>query len=432
MSREIINQAYNAWSSASSLRRRRQRYKRYTYGDQWSDIVDDVNGKLCIEEDLIRRSGKRPIINNLIRQLVKTIVGRFRAEYADVYSEPKLRAVAERNALSEIDSRMLEEFLISGCAVQRISLEERFGSRRLWIDNVDFRRFFVNPFKDPRGWDIDLVGMLHDLSFPELASRFARGSRARAEVLRELYSGVASPQSTSVNIFEAGADTDFFTPSDAGKCRVIELWTLDSHSLTAGDELAYRFRWHCRWLAPDGTVLEEYDSPYGHASHPFAIKFYPLTDGEVHSFVEDVIEQQRSINRMLVLIDRMIASSAKGVLLFPMDQMVEGMTWRDICERWAQADGVIPVSGRGDHLPQQVMSNPGDTGAYQYLQLQMKLFEGISGVGESLSGTASMSARGAALYESQVKNATIALGDIFETFASFMLARNEKALASGV
>ena len=78
------------------------------------------------------------------------------------------------------------------------------------------------------------------------------------------------------------------------------------------------------------------------------------------------------------------------------------------------------------------MSNPGNSGAYQFLQLQMKLFEDISGVSESLSGRGASGARGAELYESQVRNATIALGDIFETFVSFLNARNEKAVTSGI
>lgn len=76
----ILTQAYEAWSSASALRSRRLRYKRYTYGDQWSDIVSDSSGKLHVERDLIEQTGNRPIINNLIRQLVKTIVGRFRSD----------------------------------------------------------------------------------------------------------------------------------------------------------------------------------------------------------------------------------------------------------------------------------------------------------------------------------------------------------------
>ncbi len=432
MSKEIIRQAYEAWSNAADMRARRQRCKRYTYGDQWSDIVKDSKGRLRRESEIVAESGKIPLINNLIRQLVKTVVGRYRTAAAEdgVYELPSIANIAAENALAELDSRLLEEFLISGTAVQRISDEERFGRRGIWVDNVDFHRFFVNTFSDPRGWDINLTGMLHDMSFPELAARFCNGSSRRAAALRELYSSDETPAFTPDTLGLPGADIDFFRPRKSGMCRVIEVWTLDAGSLTDGEDVAFRFRWHCRWLAPDGTVLSEYDSPFGHGTHPFAIKFYPLTDGEVHSFVEDVIDQQRSINRMVVLIDKIMATSAKGVLLFPQKQLPKDFSWQEVCRRWAQSDGVIPISGNGEYLPQQVVTNAGNSGAYQLLELQLKLFEETAGVGDALTGRSTTGARGAELFEAQVKNATIALADIFDTFASFTTARNEKALTA--
>ena len=83
MEKEILKSAYRAWSAAGDLRRRRARYKRYTYGDQWSDLVRDSRGRLVTERDQLTASGKRPMINNLIRQLVKTIVGRYRTQAAE-------------------------------------------------------------------------------------------------------------------------------------------------------------------------------------------------------------------------------------------------------------------------------------------------------------------------------------------------------------
>lgn len=429
MSKEIIHQVYNAWNSAADMRARRDRCKRYTYGDQWSDLVRDSRGRLRRESEIVAESGKSPLINNLIRQLVKTVVGRYRTIAAEegFYSLAPIKALAGANALPELDSRLLEEFLISGCAIQRICEEERFGHQGVWIDNVDFRRFIVNAFSDPRGWDINMVGMLHDMSFPELAARFSRGSAKRAAALRELYRPDASSAFIPDTVGLPGADIDFFRSRTPGMCRVIELWTLDAGSITEGDSLHYRFKWHCRWLAPDGTVLSEYNSPFAHGSHPFAVKFYPLTDGEVHSFVEDVIDQQRSINRMVVLIDKIMATSAKGVLLFPQKQLVKDFSWQDVCNRWAQSDGVIPISGNGEYLPQQVVTNAGNSGAYQLLELQLRLFEETAGVGDALSGRGSSGVRGAELFDAQVKNATIALADIFDTFSAFTAQRNEKA-----
>ncbi len=427
--KRILEAAYKAWSAASALRSRRERYKNYTYGAQWCDLVTDSNGRTVTEETLLLETGAKPLSNNLIRQLVKTVVGRYRTQAAEagVYKSDDIAEIARRNALAELDSRMLEEFLISGCAIQRIVDERRWGGCGVWIDNVDPRRFFVNAFHDPRGWDIDLVGMLHDMTFPELVNRFGGGSKSRIDEFHSIYSVTDNGYGGAIAVGEPADAEDFFNTSVPERCRVIEVWTFDCRD-SVDNEGQLDFIWHCRWLAPDGTLLCEYDSPYSHGSHPFVVKFYPLTDGEVHSFVEDVVDQQRYINRLIVMIDKMMTTSAKGVLLFPEDQMVKNMTWPEITKVWARSDGVIPISGKGAFLPQQVVTDTSGNGAYQLLDMQLKLFEDISGVGDALLGRTQGTARGVEMFDTQVRNATIALADIFDTFTSFTEARNAKAV----
>lgn len=420
---KVFSRAYAAWSACGGMRLRRERCKRFTYGDQWGDPVPDGRGGYMSECSLILQDGKRPYTNNLIRQLVKSVVGRYRtiARQEGYYGGP-VAALARRNALGELDARALEEFLISGCAIQRVADERRWGGNGVWIDNVDPRRFFVNAFHDPRGWDIDLAGMLHDMSLPELVNRFAGGDAVRAAELRRIYSGVDTEGALS-DTLEA---VNFHVCPAPGRCRVIEVWTFDSRP-AAADSPDAEFCWHCRNFAPDGTLLAEYDSPYGHGSHPFVIKFYPLTDGEVHSFVEDVLDQQKFINRLIVMLDHITACSAKGVLLYPLDQLPPGVSMDDISATWARADGLIPISGRGGTMPQQVNGSGGGAGAYQLLDMQMKLFEHVSGVGSALMGR-SQNARGADMLASEVQNATTALADLFESFRSFTELRNDKAM----
>lgn len=421
----ILACAHRAWQAGGSFRSCRDRYKRYTYGDQWSDPVT-WEGTTVPECEAILRSGRRPMVNNLIRQLVKSVVGHFRTRSSEqeLYTADTISAHAKRNALPELDSRLLEEFLISGCAVQRVVSEKRFNGKEVWVDNVDPRTFFVNSFRDPRGRDIDLIGMLHDMTFPEVVNRFARGSKGRAELFRRIYDPSASPAEGDEFFQATGTGVDFYSCADPGRCRVIEIWTLDSRPRKGGVD--HDFVWHARFLAPDGTLLGEYDSPYRHRSHPFVIKLYPLTDGEIHSFVEDVIEQQRFINRLIVQIDHIMSCSAKGVLLFPVDQLVNGASWEDVANKWAQCDSLIPITGNGE-LPRQVVSNTANNGAYQLLQLELNLFEKTSGVGDALMGRLSGN-QGAELYENQVRNATIALADIFESYLSFINSRNDKIL----
>ncbi|MDO4319691.1 MAG: hypothetical protein Q4C34_03875 [Bacteroidales bacterium] len=426
---EVLRAACDAWLAASAFREGRDRHKRFTYGDQWSEPVDDHAGHIVTERDLLLAKGRRPLTNNLIRQMVKAIVGRYRNMAADTGRyDSGHDSVAARNRLADLDARMLEEFVISGCAVQRVVAESRPGGAGVWIDNVNPRSFFVSRYTDPRGLDIEMIGMLHAMSLPEIINRFARGSASRAERLGRLFGGGAGDRAfgadTSLGIATPAA-VDFFR-APAGKYRVIEVWTLDSRAVRGrGGRLHMQFVWRCRWLAPDGTVVDEFDSPYRHGSHPFVLRLYPLTDGEIHSFVEDVIDQQRAVNRLVVLIDTMMASSAKGTLLYPVRRLPKGMGLDDVARMWAAPDSVIPIDNTGD-MPTQVISNTADSGAYQALNLQMRLMGEISGISDALLGRNVPAATGAGLYDAQVRNASVALTDILETFVSFTVDRDEK------
>lgn len=418
----VLQAAYEAWSAASERRSQRARNKRYTYGDQWADIITDSDGRRCREGDLIRRGGREPISNNLIRRIVKTLVGRYRSMSRENgrYNEER-GSLASLNDLAELDSRLLEEFLISGCAVQRVAPDVRPAGSGIWVENVSPASFFTGPFRDPRGIDADMVGMLHEMSRSELLARFGGGDRTRMDRLEALYSLDGSLPPGGIT----GADSDFYTPRAPGRCRVIEVWTLEG---TFPDKGRPYFEWRCRWLTPGGDLLAGYTSPWAHRSHPFVFKLYPYTDGEVHPFVEDVIDQQRYINRLVMTIDRMMGASAKGVLLFPTSQKPSGFSWDEILRRWSAADGVIPVTGRSSVMPQQIQGNGADAGAYRLLELQMKLFEEISGVSDVLLGRNVPGGNGgSALYESQVTNSTMALADIFDTFESLTRKRDAKA-----
>lgn len=347
---EVLAAAFKAWTASADLRSRRHRLKAYTYGDQWADIVADDNGRLTTERELIIQSGKSPLSNNLIRRLVKTVVGRFRTSASSPDADSPLAQIYSRNYLSELDSRALEEFLISGCAIQRVVSEHRLQGDGVWVDNVNPDRFFVNPIIDPRSWDIELVGMLHDINLPEAVMRFSHGDRNRAsEISRILVEESASDISATATSLGASLTDElgFFSTAN-GRCRLIEVWTLDSmeqlrcHDPASGEYFAipiaeeHRLKsenlrrkddgippiesrweiaadWQCRWITPSGTLVDQYSRP----DHPFIVKLYPLTDGEIHPFVEDVVDQQRYVNRLITMIDHIMGTSAKGVLLYP-------------------------------------------------------------------------------------------------------------------
>lgn len=457
----ILSLAREAWNAGADLRSRRQRFKAFTYGRQWDDTVVTPRGEIADEGSLAVRAGQHPLTNNMIRQLVKCVIGNFRSSLssadpaASVSVDPE---TARRNSLRELDCRMLEEFLISGCAVQRVTMENRPGGCGVWVDNVNPRDFFVNSFCDPRGFDIELCGMLHSMSLREVLMRFSRGDDALRRRIEASYTASADSRIRSAT-GAYNSSPDFFTAPD-GRCRVIEVWTLESRAVmrchdrstgaygvvaaSASAEIESEnrrreaegippvitrpcttLRWHCRMLAPDGLVLDEFDSPYRHGLHPFAVKFFPLTDGEVHSFVEDIVDQQKHINRLITLIDHIMSVSAKGVLLFPAGQKLDSMSWADIADRWAKCDSIIPYDPRQSaHFPRQVVSGGENVGAYQLLGMQMNLMQQISGVTEALQGRITTPNASAALFDSQLRSSAIALLDLLDSFNSFRLQRN--------
>lgn len=460
-SRRVLEEAHAAWIRMAPLRQRRRRYVRYTYGDQWSDPVKDRSGKWMEERQQLTVGGREPLSNNLIRRMVKAVVGRYRMN-AEEHSpgsdtDTPLKEVRRLNSLDELDARTLEEFLISGIAVHRVWHERRPEATGVWVDPVTPDRFFINAVRDPRATDTELVGRITDLSPGEMLMRFARGDRGRAAKLRALYAAIGeSPSSLGSSL--SPEDIDFFH-APPGRCRVIEVWTLECReALRCHDPLEATFgivpidqegaiarinatrrrrklppiatrweaatAWHCRLMAPDGTVLDEFDSPLKNGAHPFAIKLYPMVDGDVHSLVEDVIDQQRYVNRLITLMDRMMGTAAKGVLLFPTGCKLEGQKWQEVADIWADPGGVIPYRPYQGAEPHQVVTPMADFGAHDLLKTQIGLFEDVSGVSEALMGKSVSGVVGVERYESEVRNASVAVNDLLKTFDGFTSHRN--------
>ena len=451
----ILHNAYKAWCQASRLRSKRLRNKRFTYGDQWSDIVSTTTGATLSEYELYLKGGTRPQTNNLIRQMVKTIVGRYRTEFINerTSANKNVAGVHRDNQLDELDSRALEEFLISGTAVQRVDTCSDLWHKRVVVNNVNINNFFINAIEDPLARDCEMVGQLHDMSLPQLIKIVAQGSRRQGtmdkkHLLKQL------PRANLDFSHAIGADCtsgmSFWQPMPA-KCRAIEVWTLENREVTLchdrttaqvvmlpatarvkeSPSVTTRYdivtTWHCRWFSPMGDLLAEWDSPWAHGSHPFAIKFYPLTDGEVHSFVEDIIDQQKAVNQIITLINNIMMASAKGVLVFPETALPDGFTWEDIKRVWRDCNGILPYNPNlSTSKPEQISVNNTNIGAYEMVKLQMQLLEEISGVNGALQGKSTVKGNSATLYQNETTNAVIALSDIFGTFTNFRNNRDNK------
>lgn len=139
----LLAEAHRAWERMRPLREKRERNKNFTYGNQWCDMMTDEYGQRVSEWQHLRDNGKDPLTNNLIRQLVKSVVGRFRSRLA---AEPAPAEPLLGNLVGELDSRLMEEFLISGCCFQRIDFGEE---GRVALSNVSPSQILFRGGDDP-------------------------------------------------------------------------------------------------------------------------------------------------------------------------------------------------------------------------------------------------------------------------------------------
>ena len=348
-------------------------------------MVTADDGRRITEEQYIREQGSAPLKNNLIRKIVRNVLGVFRNNYSipqfdelpgvnddasnamsphpENLSELYSRTIRD-NCMSEIFSRVLEEYLIGGLAVlrKRFSLE---GGGKVITEMVRPDSFFFNTDAvDPRGLDIHTIGEIHEVK-------------------------------------------NFEPVSPGGK--VIEIWRLEGNG------------WRYYFLDETGNIITQGDSPFPSRSHPYVMKAYPFIDGEIHSFVADCIDQQRYINRLITLNDWIIRASAKGVLLFPENAIPDDLELEDIADQWARYNGVIRYKAKtGMPLPQQVSTNSTNVGISELLEVQLKMMEDVSGINAALQGQLTSGAISGTLYAQQTRHALTGLSDILEGYRVFM------------
>ena len=404
----MIYQAKEAWDSLARFRKNRDRCRDYTFGRQWNDRIN-VCGRMMTEYEYIVREGNVPLKNNLIRRVVRNVLGNFRRQVDQLMEgyEGELLETARRNSLKELFCRTMEEFLISGMAVHRKGFGFCDGKHGVWTHAVSPGSFFYNnTARDVRGWDIDLAGEIHEVDFRQWCSAFVNGRKSYEKARK------------------------FFERS--GKTRkVVELWRKELVpdadapgviATTGTPERGWRLRevWKYYFLTDDGTVIKSGESPYAHGGHPYVFRFYPFLDGEIQSFVGDLIDQQRYANRLITLYDWVVRASAKGVLLIP-EGSVAPENYQAMADQWGRFNGVIVYKAQpGMPEPHQVNAAGAHMGISELLEIQLKMLEDVSGVNGALQGNLSSNSVSGTLYSQQTENARTSLFDIMETFGCFI------------
>lgn len=481
---DILFEAQQYYCAMDKFRRDRERNKRYAYGDQWKDIVN-VDGRPMTEEQYIKDQGNVPLKNNLIGRLIQSVLGVYRQQQKEPTCVTRdrdeqrfgetmstlLQYNMQTNNMEELNALCMEEYLISGMAVQRKWAGWKMNRYGCWSEYIPPTNFFVDTnMRHPEGDDAICVGEIHDIDFKTLCTLYAKSPQDVSK-FAEIYKNARSKNYlTSVYGdfgYSLNGGWDFFIPQNKGMCRVIEVWRIESKPryhcydpnggerfkineedlqelvLSVNEQRLQRCTkegipveeipmisyewfvdsyWYYYILTPFGDIIQEGETPYEHEGHPYVFRMYPYIDGEIHSFVGNVIDQQRYTNRLISMYDWVMRASAKGVLLFPEDCLPDGMSPDDIADEWTRYNGVIMMKQpkAGGSIPQQISSNNTNIGIGELLNIQLKFFEDISGVNGAMQGKPGFSGMSASLYAQQANNASVSLLHLLSTFSSFI------------
>lgn len=489
---DLLMRCQNDWNRLDGFRRERARNIRYKNGDQWGDTVRDPDtGATLREDELLSSKGRVPLKHNFIQQFVRSIEGQMLSNPSTsiVYARAKddaalsdmltntLQACHHLNRTTRLDTAVLEELLLAGLACVKTrytfwSTKNRADGR---VDLVGANRLFFNTdIEDPRLFDLRRIGEIHDYTPEELVGQFA-ASPADAEALREIYAACSAERLETV----AGRDVTrekqigtFLRPDDPSKCRVFEVWqrrgrwvtyvhdyadgteqitelslrqveSINADRLSQGEALGmppesiallyaerkYEYYWEVRFLTPNGVCIRSQETPYTHEEHPYSLAVLSATDGAIRGVMNDLIDIQRYINRLIVMIDFIMSTSAKGVLLVPEDCVPEGMSEEEFAAQWVKANGVVFFTPRPDgRMPTQVSANSTNIGAWDMLQLEMNLLQQISGISGAMQGHAPRPNTPSSLYAQEAQNSTLNYLVVFDAFRSFKQERDEKLL----
>lgn len=482
---ELLDRCQVAWQGLEQLRIDRERNIEYKNGNQWCDIVNDPEnrGKRIKESELLVREGKSPLKHNFIQQFIRNLSGQMinSPTQSVVYARTKddinlgemltntLQACHHLNQVSRLDIGLLEELILSGIGCCKVRYEywdsKNKGDGKLEIVASN-RLFYNSDVEDIRMSELSIIGEIHDYTIGDVIKNFAK-TPDDEKIISRIYSSVENNLSYSN---EVGS---FLIPSDKSKCRVIEVWDKrgrwksslhDYLTATISDDCKmsdrevdkinrerveetiklgrepddtpllhidrhYEHYWNVSFISPTGELLHQRETPYAHREHPYVLTTIPAIDGNPRGVINDLIDIQRYINRLIVMIDFIMGASAKGVLMVPENSIPDGMSVDDFTSEYVKANGVIVYKPNNMRdVPFQISSNSTNVGAWEMLGMQMKLIQEISGISGAIQGYSTNSNTPSSLYAQQAQNSQLNYKVLFETIKYHQSRRDEKLL----
>lgn len=346
-----------------------------------------------------------------------------------------------------------------------------------WTELMEPDHMFFECGSDPRHNDLSLIGVLHDVSREDLYQKFAKEEyNLTINDLNTIFD-IEDP-------YDHGGGYEFndekslanlsFDYSSKGKhyVRVIEVWTTETKPrlqcfdpiATSGNNAYFRIDlddttmiehlrkqnaerikqckeqgvpddeipqirswevadkyWYYTYMAPDGTILCQGETPYDYKEHPFTMKLYPYINGEIHPFLTNVIDQQRYINRLIVMNDMALRSSFKGFKMIP-TTVLGGRTPEQFMEEAIEYDGWIfytPKRTMPQVKPEIITASAANIGTNELLQIELNLIREVTNVSGALQGKTPSAGTSAARYAQESQNATTSLFTILSDMEVF-------------
>lgn len=380
--------------------------------------------------------------------------------------------------MQDLLNHAIKDYLQGGQMFARESWEYRdLGMPDSWTDLMEPDHMFFECGSDPRHNDISLIGVLQDVSIEDLYNKFAKEKyNLTIDKLNAIFD-IQEPYSHNGGYEfneEKSLDNLSFDYSNKGKhyVRVIEVWATETKPrlqcfdpiATSGNNAYFRIDaddeamiaklksdnekrkqqydemgvpederayitsepiadkyWYYTFMAPDGTILCQGETPYDHKSHPFTMKLYPYINGEIHPFMANVIDQQRYINRLIVMNDMALRSSFKGFKMIP-TTVLNGMSPDEFKENAIEYDGWIfytPKPQLPNVKPEIITSNAVNIGTNELLQIELNLIREVTNVSGALQGKTPSAGTSAARYSQESQNATTSLYTILSDMDVF-------------
>lgn len=349
-----------------------------------------------------------------------------------------------------------------------------------WTTYINPNTFFYeSEAVDPRMWDVNMVGRFYFCSKDELCAQFAK-SPEDFDLLRQIYPNqfVAFRTERSGSFEDKFEETQltFMKGSDPTRCYVCEVWTKETRpmirlwdtnvgkeEIIRADNYTYRklvrqenesrrelayasgwkdadvpyivgdgygrsseeqngffmeTYWYCRFLAPDGTILWEGESPYADRSHPFSFTAFPYVDGKIVGYMNDAIDHNIAINRALVLHDWLVRTQAKGVTVVPKG-IVPDEDFQKFANSWTSLDDMVFVDmkpGEEGLMPKVFYGSAQTFDVSGFVATLTKLMDNGTPVNGALQGKTPTSGTSGTLYAQMANNASTPIAALMENF----------------